>query len=70
MLREGVLTKEEIEFAVKVLFSERSREAFSEAKRIYADHIVEPYFLAWGLANKMFSDAELLEIRFDHGDEK
>lgn len=70
MLREGIISKEEIEFAVKIFFAERSRVAFSQSKKTYADHIVEPYFLAWGLASKMYSDAELQEIRFDHGDEK
>lgn len=66
----GQLDLDVVKAWVSTLFNHLAKESWCDACVQEADHIPNTFFLAWWIANKIFSEKELKRIRFDHGDEE
>jgi hypothetical protein len=68
LVEQWILSLDEIRRHVQKTFIEQAQKSLKFAYNIEADHIPSSFFLAWWIANCIFSESEINDIRFDDGD--
>lgn len=70
LYNQEMINEYEIAYWLTQSLSKDSRKVFNQATIEYADHVFGTNLLAWGIKNNIFTQDELRQIRFDHGEHK